>query len=401
MRRAWGTAVMAVIALGVTACAGATTSDAGNTGAAGGGDTSGVTEDTITLGMVTPLSGPAAALGTDGRAGAEALVARVNDEGGINGRQLVLQVQDDQYDPKLAVAGARYFATEQPVLAAWGSVGTATTLAAVPAYESARMPLLFPLAPSAEIEAYERSFQLTASWSDQYQLFSEHTAQNPDTAGRKFAVMYQNDGPSAEILEGFRQGPMNVVAEVPFERTATSYSAQVELLKNAGATDVFVSSSAAQFAVILKQADQIGFQPQWWGSYGVSSPDLIKLAGPLAEGVRTVNPYTPASADVPGAREFHEAMDTYQPDATKSGYALNSWIGGLIIVDALERAGDDLTRESFVEALQSTSDLDVGGLMPPVTLTAEDRVASRCLQEAVVEGGSFVPQADFYCADER
>jgi ABC-type branched-subunit amino acid transport system substrate-binding protein len=295
------------------------------------------------------------------------------------------------------VAGAKYFAGQKPVFAIWGNVGTATTLAAHPTYQAAGLPLLFPEALTNQLSGGKTTFLLTPGFGTTYTLLSDHLAKDDRFKGKKIGFLYQNDGTSIESLEGFKKGATKVDVDVKFERTANSYGAQVQRLKAAGAEVVMYIGNPSQLAVALKESDAIGFKPQWIGSLGITSPDTPKLAGALAEGVMTVNPHASPTGDVPGATEFREAMSKYRPDATQSGFAIFSWSGGKIIVDALKRAGKNLTRESFIKALEETKDLDTGGLLPPVTLGPEDHLASDCLLLLVNKGGKFERDGDFAC----
>jgi len=184
---------------------------------------------------------------------------------------------------------------------------------------------------------------------------------------------------------------------VKFERTATSYGAQVQRLKDAGAQVVVYIGNPSQLAVALKQANAIGYKPQWLGSLGITSPDTPKLAGDLAEGVMTVNPLASPQSSVPGAVDFRQTMSKYRPKGTQSGFALFGWSGGEIIVDALKRAGQNLTRDSFLKALEQTQNLDTGGLLPPVSISSGDHLASDCLLLLVNKGGKFQRNGDFVC----
>jgi branched-chain amino acid transport system substrate-binding protein len=389
MRRVLGVAAVAIAVSVIAGCGGATVSSSNPGGSSGAAAAPGVTADTITMGMVTPMTGSFAALGTDGKAGAEALISTVNDAGGINGRKLALAVQDDQYDPKQAVAGARYFATQQPVLGIWGNNGTATTLAGMPTLQTAGVPLLFPMALSTQLASYDRSFASMLPLSSQFELLSNYAATQPDLATAKWGILYQNDGTSSEVADGFKKGKTALTDNVSFERTTTSYASQLAKLQQDGVVNLVFIGNVNQIAVALKEADQVGYKPHWFSSLGNTSPDLAKLTGPLAEGVTTVNPYAPPQSELPGTDEFRAAMDKYQPGKSQSMYALNSWVGGKIIVDALTRAGKDVNRDSFIAALQQTKDLQFGGIMPPITLTAQDRTASTCIVLATVNGGNF------------
>ena len=90
-------------------------------------------------------------------------------------------------------------------------------------------------------------------------------------------------------------------------------------------------------------------------------------------------------------------MDKYEPGKNQSMFALNSWVGGKIIVDALKRAGKDVTTESFLQALDSTSDLDLGGIMPPVSLAGGKHTASTCITLATVTSGVFRASGEPVC----
>lgn len=395
MRRVLGVVAAAITATAIAGCGAATVSSGGSSGS--GAAAPGVTADTITLGMVTPLTGQFAALGTDGRAGAEALIATVNAAGGVNGRKLALSVQDDQYDPKQAVAGARYFASQQPVLGIWGNNGTATTLAGLPTLEANGIPLLFPMALATQLASYDKSFASMLPLDGQFELYSNRIAAQPNRASDKFGMLYQNDGTSAQTVAGFKKGKTPLTDEINFERTATTYAPQLQRLQQDGITDVVFIGNVNQLAVALKEADQMGYKPHWTSSLGNTSPDLAKLVGPLAEGVTTVNPYAPPASNVQGTDEFRAAMDKYQPGKAQSMYALNSWVGGKIIVDALKRAGKDLTRDSFVAALNDTKGLDIGGIMPPVTLSPGKHTASTCITLAVVHQGVFRAEGEPTC----
>ncbi len=399
MRRVLGLVAAAAAMSVLAACGGATVSSSGQSGGGGGAGTSapGVTDSTITLGMVTPLTGPFAALGVDGRAGAEALINSVNDAGGVNGRKLALSVQDDQYDPKQAVAGARYFASQEPVLGIWGNNGTATTLAGLPTLESSGTPLLFPMALSVKFADYDRSFASMLPLSPQFELFSNWVATQPALAAGKWAVLYQNDGTSAEVVGGFKKGKTPVTADANFERTATTYAPQLQRLQQAGVTNVVFIGNSNQLSVAIKEASQTGYKVGWYSSLGNTGPDLAKLVGPLAEGVVTINPYAPPASELPGTNEFRAAMDKYEPGKNQSMFALNSWVGGKIIVDALKRTGKDVTTESFLQALNSTSNLDLGGIMPPVTLTDGKHTASTCITLAAVTSGVFRASGEPVC----
>ncbi|HYQ16810.1 MAG TPA: ABC transporter substrate-binding protein, partial [Polyangiaceae bacterium] len=101
----------------------------------------------ITLGMSGPLQGPSQDLGNEMRRGIQALFSRVNQQGGIHGRDLALKALNDNYDPALALENAKTLLDverEMPgmdapdvrgqdsVFALIGNIGTPTMLETAP-----------------------------------------------------------------------------------------------------------------------------------------------------------------------------------------------------------------------------------------------------------------------------
>jgi branched-chain amino acid transport system substrate-binding protein len=105
-------------------------------------DSPGVGEREVLLGQFAALSGPAAQLGLRLQAGMKAWFQHVNAAGGVAGRAIRLVARDDGYEPERALAAAKGLIQEDRVFALVGSVGTPTTLAAVPAINEAGIPLV-------------------------------------------------------------------------------------------------------------------------------------------------------------------------------------------------------------------------------------------------------------------
>jgi branched-chain amino acid transport system substrate-binding protein len=88
---------------------------------------SGAAETTIKIGNTAPYSGPASAYGTIARAEA-AYFRMLNDQGGINGRQIDFLTLDDAYSPAKTVEQTRKLVEQDEVLAMFSAVGTAPNI---------------------------------------------------------------------------------------------------------------------------------------------------------------------------------------------------------------------------------------------------------------------------------
>ena len=137
---------------------------------------SGVTDKEILVGQFAAQTGPAAELGKRMQLGMLAHFNAVNAAGGINGRSIRLVSRDDGYEPEKAAAAVKALIEEDKVFALVGSVGTPTTLAAVPAINAAGIPLIGPFTGAQALrEPFNRNlFHVRASYFDETESIVQH-----------------------------------------------------------------------------------------------------------------------------------------------------------------------------------------------------------------------------------
>ena len=183
----------------------------------------GVTNTEIRIGQFAALTGPAAELGKRLQQGILAHFAAVNAASGINGRSLKLISRDDGYEPNKAIVAVKTLIDEDKVFALIGSVGTPTTLAAVPAINAAGIPLIGPFTGAQALrEPFNRNlFHVRASYLDE----TERIVQHLSTLGiSKIAVFHQNDSYGKAGLEGvvraLAKRNLNPAATVTVERNS-------------------------------------------------------------------------------------------------------------------------------------------------------------------------------------
>ena len=108
------------------------------------GQAPGVTPKTIVLGQSAPFTGPAAQLGIQMNAGTKAYFDNTNARGGVFGRKIELKTRDDRYEANLCAENTKKFIEEDKVFALISYVGTPTTVAAMPIFTDAKVPLIGP-----------------------------------------------------------------------------------------------------------------------------------------------------------------------------------------------------------------------------------------------------------------
>ena len=380
--------VLAVsLVLGVVALAGA---------AAAQRETRGVTKTEIVLGMHTDLSGPAATYGVSSSNAVRMRFDEVNDKGGVHGRKIKLIVEDTQYQVPRAVQAGGKLINRDRIFAMVAPLGTPMNNALFKDQLEAGVPNLFPL--SAARSMYEPFHKLkfygAASYVDQIRSGITYFVQKK---GKKsLCAMYQDTDFGKEVLDGVtlqaEKLKIKVVETVTHKPTDQDFTAQITKLKGAGCDLVALGTIVRDSIVPYATARKIGWTDvDFLGS--AASYDLF-VAG--AQGGVTEGLHAMGLTDMP-------YRDTLSPNAQawfdryKERFKVEPNIGavyGHVAADltmvGLDRAGADLTVDSFVKGLEAVKgyrDIFNG---PEVSFGPNKHQGASSSFLAVVKGGRWV-----------
>ena len=325
----------------------------------------GVSDTEIRVGQFAALTGPAAELGKRMQLGILAHFKAVNLSGGINGRSLKLISRDDGYEPEKAVAAVKALIEEDKVFALIGSVGTPTTLAAVPAINAAAIPLIGPFTGAQALrEPFNRNlFHVRASYFDE----TERIVQHLTTVGiTKIAVFYQNDSYGKAGLEGVMRAltkrSLKPSATVSVERNSIDVAGPLAEILKAAPEAVIQISAYKSCAALIKQAKAKGYGGQFFNVSFVGSKALAEELGDVSVGVSISQvvpfPYIPSTAVV---REYQQRM-TEAGNKDFDFSSMEGFLAAKVFTEGLRRAGaKNLSRDSLITALESLRDYNLGG----------------------------------------
>jgi branched-chain amino acid transport system substrate-binding protein len=410
----WWRVIAAGVACIALAGAGCGRDEGGGGGGGGGGDATGVTQDTIKLGTSFPLSGPASAYSTISRA-QKAYFEWVNSKGGVNGRKIEYTVLDDAYEPPRAVNNARRLITQEKVFALFNVLGTPPNLAIWDYVNQQKVPHLFVATGAPEWGADVDAHPFTIGWQPDY--VTEAVAQadylKREKPNAKVAVLYQNDDFGKGFLEGFEGkiegSQVRIVARESYEVTDPTVAPQVTKLAGSGA-DTFVNIStpkpAAQAIGTVAKSD---WKPMHLISNVASSKELVfkpvglEAAKGILATIYTKEPDAQEFADDPAMREYKEQLKKYCSKCNvNEPFNVFGWATAYTMVETLKKAGEDLTRESIMDAARSL-DLEVPLLLPGIKIkTGEgDGYPIESVQVAEFNGESWELQGDVYSNEGR
>lgn len=349
-------------------------------GTAGAQSTPGVTSNSITIGATVPLTGPAAP-GYDEIAPAmDAVFAAVDAHGGVNGRKIHYTYLDDGYNPANTATLTRKLVLQDNVFADVGSLGTPTQSAVQGFLNSQKVPQLF-------IESgcncwNDPKYPLSLGWQPPYTIDGKVLGAyiKANFAGKKIGYLSQSDEFGQDVVKGLDMEipASDVVSRQTYDAATLSgpLANQMAALKAAGAQVVVLATIPAATALAMLPAAQLSYFPQYvvdgvgadsptvgplltsFAQKGGASASQVAAAGGLLNGVIT-NAYFAPEADTSNAWVQWEKgiLQKYAPSLyAKSGLDGNTQYGVALaytFVQALEKAGKNLTRQSLMNAINN------------------------------------------------
>ncbi len=347
---------------------------------AGAESTPGVTSTSITIGATVPLTGPAAP-GYDEIAPAmNAVFSWVDAHGGINGRKIHYSYLDDGYNPSNTATLTRKLVLQDNVFADVGSLGTPTQSAVQGFLNSQKVPQLFI---ESGCNCWSNSkFPYSYGYQPPYTVDGKILGAyiKANFAGKKIGYLSQDDEFGQDVVKGLdMEIPSSAVVSRQTYDAATlagPLSNQMAALKAAGAQVVVLATIPAATALAMLPAAVIGYSPQYVvDSVGADSPTVGPLlasftqkgggtaaqaaaSGGLLNGVITTAYFAPESeTSNPWVQTEKKLLQKYAPSLyAKYGLDGNTQYGVALaytFVQALQKAGKNLTRQSLLDAINT------------------------------------------------
>jgi len=210
----------ALLALTVAACGGSS-SGGGGGGTAAKGNSTGVTDTTITIGSTQPLTGPAAPGYSEIAPAAKAMFDYINAQGGINGRKIVYKYVDDGYNPTQTVTQTQKLILQDKVFAIFNGLGTPTHEKVISFLNQQKVPDLF-VASGCLCWDNPTQYPMTYGWQVDYtregKILGDYVKKN--FAGKKVAYFSQADDFGQDGVKGLDM-------EIPSSQVVTRQTYQV------------------------------------------------------------------------------------------------------------------------------------------------------------------------------
>jgi ABC-type branched-subunit amino acid transport system substrate-binding protein len=356
----------------------------------------GVSDTTIRIGVESAVG----SLSLDGEnLGFTLAFDEANAGGGVHGRRFVWADRRRRSGaPADVLAVARQMIDEDEVFALVNFSGPA--IVDIAAYaRTRRVPLMFPHTALVSSEGERYLFTSFPRFEGEAEVMFRYLSKTRRLS--RLAIAHDPNAYGLAFRDALRQHAARfeyeVVGEVPISsRTPTDLAAEFQKLA-AATPDAIVMALYPEQAHALMAA-RAG--STWEGRMVSSGPltDEAALAQPggRADGTLGFCHYPdPERSDAPGSVRYRAALTRFHPGRRFDRYTLYGYTFGRLVVEGVQRAGRALTRERFIEAMETLTNWDAGGVMPNVTFSARNHHAQRAGFICEMQGGRLVALTDW------
>ncbi len=251
---------LALFAIFVISC-GTEEEAGGGGGTTTAGDTTGVTDTSIKIGSILPLTGIAATYGGSFSKGMKAYFDYINDNGGIYGRKIDFVVGDSQYSGPIASEAARQLIDQEKVFAFIGNLGDAVDEAIKQMLDDRNIPDMFLLAGAQEFvdPVQKNRFVSQVTYTTEGKILGTYLAQ--EYAGKKVGILAQSDSYGREGEAGIKQELQAENADVTttteyYDPSVSDVASQVTRLKGANVDALLFFGGALPGANMIRDSSR-------------------------------------------------------------------------------------------------------------------------------------------------
>jgi branched-chain amino acid transport system substrate-binding protein len=323
--------------------------------------TRGVTATEIVIGQMSDLSGVTAVQGVNNTNAMRMAFDDVNARGGIHGRKIRFIVEDMEYIVPKAVQAMNKLLNRDDIFFAIGNGGTPHNDAVMPSMFEKNVPNVFPLTCARSMyQPFNRlKFGQFSSYYDQMRAGVKYFVEQ---RGKKVVgSMYQDTDFGRDVHAGvvaqLEAMGLKLAAETAHRPTDTDFNAAIARQHDAGCDLVCMGTIVKDTTIILQTARKIGWNADFCGQFASYSTAVAEAPGEPAEGFYSMAPALYRYPDDP-----RTAIQAFTAKYRKAfGFDVNylgeaGYTAATFSIAALDKAGPDLTLDSFIGAMESMKD---------------------------------------------
>lgn len=319
----------------------------------------------IKIGGNYELTGGIANFGVQTSNGIKLAFKEANAAGGVLGKQLTLILADNKSEPAEAANAITKLITQDKVAAVLGPVSSSNVLATLQIAEDQKIPVLTATATNPRVTVDNgkvRKYAFRACFIDPFQgkVMADFAAKSLQA---KTAAIYMDNSSDyskglAEVFaDAFAKNGGKIVAKEGFLQKDTDFKATLTKIKATNPEVIFIPAYYEEVGKIVKQARELGITVPLLGTDGWDDGKLVEIAGAAALNNGFFSNHYSSQDKDPNIVKFVEAYKK-EYGQEPSALAALGYDSGLMIIDAIKRAGSD-DPAKIRDALEQTKNLQV------------------------------------------
>jgi branched-chain amino acid transport system substrate-binding protein len=356
----------------------------------------GVTDSNILIGM----EGPAQSFSTDEEnLGMRLVIRHVNAHGGIHGRNIEVAAYPRSRENivEQALANVKRLDEEDQVFLLFNFGGPAAVPIGAYATEN-DLPYLFPHTALLTVDGDRHVFTSFPRYAGESRVMLRYLAGTVDA--KRIAIIHADNiygdyfaGRARDLAEEIGY---TFVGSRALERYPEDALKEMNALRDQHPDVLVMALYPAGARKVVEAKAALDWDIRLVSSGPLTDEQYLNIDGGHAEGTLGFCHYPdPIESDAPGIVEYRRLMAAYFPGHPLNRYSLYGYVFGNLVVEGLERAGADLTRGNFLDAMDTIRDWDSGGILPPVSFSADDHHAQDAGFICELKDGRFQALSDW------
>lgn len=387
---AMGTSLLAACGSTASSTADAETS----TNASSETATTETTGDTIRIGGITAVTGDKAEMGESFWRSWQLAIEKVNENGGVLGKQVELVLEDSKADPKEAVELTKKMGDDESIAAVLGPMTSSEAIACAPVFEEYTMVELSPCASNNQYAPMSDYAFTVAGKMDAEQPYLVERGAHEFLNAKSIGVIWSNDDWGASAFESTKEGceeyGIEITDDESFVAGEKDFTAILTKIRQTNPEYLMLITQAADGALVLNQLEAMGWDIPVIGAGAMYSDQVILLSGEASEGLVASAAFFLSEEDPEAwdyATKFYEGAGFYP-----TIHGPLSYDAALLLCAAIEKAGTT-DRQAVRDALAGITDADVLLAGPYQFTEDEDIIRAYCLVQVV--DGKWTKVSDY------
>jgi branched-chain amino acid transport system substrate-binding protein len=363
--------------------------DQGGTNGGAAGESGG---GTITLGLNTSLTGGTATFGKNTQNGIQMAIDEVNAKGGVLGKKVVLQTEDNASRADESVTAVQKLISSDNVLVVLGDVASSNSLAAAPICQKSKVPMVSPTSTNPKVTQVG-DYIFRTCFIDPFQGTVCARFAKDNLKAKTVAIFVDNKSDYSKGLAKYFDEEFSksgkIVLTSYYSAGDNDFRAQLTNIKAKNPDLLFVPGYYTEVGAIASQARQLGMKQPFLGGDGWDSPKLTEIGKDAVQGAYFSTHYSPESDDPrvqAFGKEYKQKFNGQTPDAMSAV----AYDAANIVFAAIEKANatqpNDADRAKIRDALAATKNFP--GVTGDITID-KDRNAVKPAVILQVKGNKF------------